>query len=94
MVGSRPQLAARQLRYLTAGDPAVLERCRPVLDASATAIHHVGDPGDAATLKLAVNTLLAVQVAASVRSSASSSAPIDTRTAIGVVDELRSHRPR
>ncbi len=64
MVGSRPQLAARQLRYFTAGDLSVLDHVRGVLAASSTAIDHVGEVGRAATLKLAVNALLAVQVAA------------------------------
>lgn len=64
MVGSRPQLAARQLRYLIGGEAAVLEHARPVLDASAAAVDHVGAVGDAATVKLVVNALLAVQVAA------------------------------
>lgn len=62
MVGSLPQLDARQLVHLTGGLTAAHERARPVLEASAAAIHHVGSVGSAATLKLAVNTLLAAQV--------------------------------
>jgi 3-hydroxyisobutyrate dehydrogenase len=64
VLGSRPQVAARELRYLIGGDAADLEAARPVLAANAASIHHLGPIGDAATMKLAINGLLAIQVAA------------------------------
>jgi 3-hydroxyisobutyrate dehydrogenase len=63
MVGSLPQLEARALVHLVSGAPEPLERARPVLAASAGRIEHVGGPGEAATLKLIVNALLATQLA-------------------------------
>jgi 3-hydroxyisobutyrate dehydrogenase len=64
VVGSRPQADAGALVYLVGGDEATLDRVRPVLDHAASAVHHVGEVGQGAALKLAVNALFAVQVAA------------------------------
>jgi 3-hydroxyisobutyrate dehydrogenase len=63
MVGSRPQIEAGLLALLVGGSPETLERVRPLLDAVAGSVLHVGDPGDAAALKLAVNGLLVTQFA-------------------------------
>jgi 3-hydroxyisobutyrate dehydrogenase len=63
VIGSRPQLAAKQLTSVVAGDPAVIERVQPVLDASAARVESVGAIGNAAQMKLFVNTLFAAQVA-------------------------------
>lgn len=62
VVGSLPQVDARALHVLAGGDPAVLELARPVLAASAAAIHWTGPAGSAATVKLIVNALFAIQV--------------------------------
>lgn len=64
VVGSRPQAEAGALTVLAGGDPAVLDRVRPVLDAFSAAVHHVGPVGNGATMKLAVNGLFGIQVAA------------------------------
>lgn len=64
VVGSRPQAEAGALTALAGGDPAVLDRVRPVLDAFSAAVHHVGPVGNGATMKLAVNGLFGIQVAA------------------------------
>ena len=64
MIGTRPQVEARQLVHLVSGDVAVLESVRDVLAVSAARIEHCGAPGAAATLKLAVNAMLATQVVA------------------------------
>lgn len=64
VAGSRPQAEAGQLIHLVGGEAAVLERARPVLATLGGAIHHAGAAGQGALLKLAVNTLFAVQVAA------------------------------
>jgi 3-hydroxyisobutyrate dehydrogenase-like beta-hydroxyacid dehydrogenase len=64
VVGSRPQAEAGQLVYLVGGEVAVLDRARPILAHLGAAIHHVGGKGQAAVLKLVVNAMLGVQVAA------------------------------
>lgn len=64
VVGSRMQAEARQLVHLVGGQPDVLEAARPVLRDLGQAAHHVGGVGDGARLKLVVNALLAIQVAA------------------------------
>ncbi len=64
VVGSRPQAEAGQLAFLVGGDREALERARPVVDVLAGAVHHVGELGTGAALKLAVNALFGVQVTA------------------------------
>lgn len=64
VVGSRPQAEAGQLIYLVGGEPSVLHKVQPVLEAMGAAVHHVGNIGSGATMKLAVNTLFGIQVAA------------------------------
>lgn len=64
VAGSRPQAEAGQLIYLVGGELNVLARVEPVLRAMGGAIHHAGPAGSGTTLKLAVNALLGVQVAA------------------------------
>lgn len=64
MVGSRPQIEAGQLQLLIGAEPATLERARELLEQVAGGVHHIGRPGDAAVMKLVVNGLLAVQMAA------------------------------
>ena len=46
------------LTIMVGGDAAALERARPVLDALAAKLFHVGDLGAGATMKLAVNALV------------------------------------
>lgn len=64
VAGSRPQAEAGQLIYLVGGDDDVVERARPVLAVMGGAIHHVGPVSHGAVLKLVVNALFGVQVAA------------------------------
>ncbi|WP_428261447.1 NAD(P)-dependent oxidoreductase [Haliangium sp.] len=64
VAGSRPQAEAGALIYLVGGPASALDRARPALAAMAGAIHHVGPVGAGATVKLAVNALFGVQVAA------------------------------
>jgi 3-hydroxyisobutyrate dehydrogenase-like beta-hydroxyacid dehydrogenase len=64
VVGSLPQLEARQLIFVVGGNAADLARVAPALSATAGAIHHVGPNGAGATMKLTVNALLGIQVAA------------------------------
>lgn len=64
MIGTRPQVEARALVHLVGGPVASLDRVRAVLAVSSARVHHTGDVGTAATLKLIVNALLATQVVA------------------------------
>ena len=64
IVGSRPQAEAKQLIFLAGGPGEAVERVRPVLMATGTALHHVGPSGSGMRFKLAVNALFAIQVAA------------------------------
>jgi len=62
--GSRPQAEAGQLIYLVGGENEVVDAVRDVLLAMGGAVHHVGPLGAGAVMKLAVNALLGIQVAA------------------------------
>ncbi|MEM6792368.1 MAG: NAD(P)-dependent oxidoreductase [Acidobacteriota bacterium] len=64
VVGSRPQAEAGQLISLAAGDRAVFEGCSPMLDTYSSRTFYLGEAGQAAAAKLAVNTFFATQVAA------------------------------
>ncbi|EJW09785.1 putative 3-hydroxyisobutyrate dehydrogenase [Rhodovulum sp. PH10] len=64
VVGSRPQAEAAALIVLAGGEADTLARARPVLDAMSSAVHHAGAIGAGALLKLSVNALLGIQVAA------------------------------
>jgi 3-hydroxyisobutyrate dehydrogenase len=63
MLGTRPQAEAKQLIYLVGGAAGDLERVAPLLAATSSATHHLGEVGAGATMKLAANTLYGVQVA-------------------------------
>jgi 3-hydroxyisobutyrate dehydrogenase-like beta-hydroxyacid dehydrogenase len=56
--GSVPTVEKGELTIMVGGDAAALERARPVLDALAAKIFHVGTVGSGATVKLAVNALV------------------------------------
>lgn len=64
VAGSRPQAEAGHLIHLVGGDAGILAQVGPVLGAMGATVHHAGRAGDGAALKLAVNALFAVQVAA------------------------------
>ncbi|MBW4654385.1 MAG: NAD(P)-dependent oxidoreductase [Kaiparowitsia implicata GSE-PSE-MK54-09C] len=65
VVGSRPQADARALIYLVGGSAETLAEARSVLNsAGGAALHHVGSVGHGMAMKLAVNALFGVQVAA------------------------------
>lgn len=64
VVGSRPQADAGQLIQLVGGEAATLATVRPILASHSAMIHHVGDVTASMTLKLAINTLFGIQVAA------------------------------
>jgi 3-hydroxyisobutyrate dehydrogenase-like beta-hydroxyacid dehydrogenase len=56
--GSVSTVEAGQLTIMVGGDPAVLDRVRPVLDPLAKQVFHVGDLGSGAVMKLTVNSIL------------------------------------
>lgn len=64
VAGSRPQAEAGILVHLVGGPSEAVERMRPVLATMSKAAVHAGPIGAGAALKLTVNTLFAVQVAA------------------------------
>ena len=64
VAGSRPQAEAGQLIHFLGGQAEAVEAARPVLETLGGARHHVGPAGAAAVVKLAVNALFGVQVAA------------------------------
>ena len=56
--GSVPVVERGELTIMVGGEPDVLERARPVLEALSSTIIHVGELGTGATMKLAVNALV------------------------------------
>jgi 3-hydroxyisobutyrate dehydrogenase len=64
VAGSLPQAEARQLLALAGGDESHFETAKPVLEAMAGAAKYVGAVGQGMALKLAVNALLGIQIAA------------------------------
>jgi 3-hydroxyisobutyrate dehydrogenase-like beta-hydroxyacid dehydrogenase len=56
--GSVSTVEAGQLTIMAGGDPAVLDRVRPLLDPLAKQIFHVGELGAGAVMKLTVNSVL------------------------------------
>jgi 3-hydroxyisobutyrate dehydrogenase-like beta-hydroxyacid dehydrogenase len=62
--GSAITVEQGQLSFMVGGDPAALERVRPYLLAIGPTITHVGPLGLAATMKIATNLGLAVQILA------------------------------
>ncbi len=64
VAGSLPVAEAGQLIFLAGGEASTLERATPVLSAMGARIHHAGASGAGAAVKLMVNGLLGMQVAA------------------------------
>jgi len=64
VVGSRPQAEAGALVVLAGGAETSISTIEPVLAAVAGAVHHLGPVGRGCAMKLAVNALFGVQVAA------------------------------
>lgn len=64
VVGSRPQAEAKQLIHLVGGDDRTIQDIEKVLMVNAATIVRAGKTGHGMALKLAVNTLFGIQVAA------------------------------
>jgi 3-hydroxyisobutyrate dehydrogenase len=63
VTGSKDAAEAGELRLMVGGDPAVLERARPALEAISKRVDHFGPTGAGATMKLINNLMGAVQTA-------------------------------
>jgi 3-hydroxyisobutyrate dehydrogenase-like beta-hydroxyacid dehydrogenase len=64
MTGGDRGAKAGALTFMVGGDPALLERCRPVLDACGKEIYHVGGVGTGSLAKIAHNAIIAMIMAA------------------------------
>jgi 3-hydroxyisobutyrate dehydrogenase len=82
-------IAARDgtLTFMIGGDPAVVERARPVLEAMSTSIFHVGGLGTGAAAKI-INNFLAVSQTMLVREALrlAASAEISEEEILGIVN--------
>ncbi len=64
VVGSRPHADSGSLIYLVGGSAQVLTKSSQIFSAASSQVHHVGPVGAGMTMKLAINTLFGIQVAA------------------------------
>jgi 3-hydroxyisobutyrate dehydrogenase-like beta-hydroxyacid dehydrogenase len=55
--GGPVEAGSGKLVFIVGGDPAVLERCRPILATMGTEIHHVGPLGSALVVKIVNNVM-------------------------------------
>ncbi len=64
VVGTRPQADAGSLVFLAGGEREAVDGLRAVFDALGSVTHHLGPVGRGCAMKLAVNALFGIQVAA------------------------------
>jgi 3-hydroxyisobutyrate dehydrogenase len=64
VAGSRPQAEAGQLIYFVGGEASAFARAEPLLKAMGAVVHHAGAVGSGAGVKLMVNALFGIQLAA------------------------------
>lgn len=64
LAGSRPQAEAAQLNFFAGGKAEDIAETEPILKTMGAAVHHAGDIGSGATVKLMVNALFGIQLAA------------------------------
>lgn len=64
VAGTRPQAEAAQLIYFVGGNRAAFERVQPILQTMGNKTHYIGAIGSGMAIKLAVNSLFAIQVSA------------------------------
>ncbi len=64
VLGSQVSIRQGKLLIMVGGDAAALERVRPVLEAIGPKVFHVGDIGQAKTMKIALNLQLSTQILA------------------------------
>lgn len=86
LAGSRPQAEARQLIFMAGGAPEDIEGATPLLMTMGSAVHHAGPSGSGAAVKLALNALFGIQLAALAEVIGSlRSAGIDPARAVGII---------
>jgi len=68
VTGGAARAEQKQLTYLVGGDAEVLEKARPMLEASSVKIIHAGELGNGARLKLCLNLITYIQWAAAYES--------------------------
>lgn len=84
--GSTALVEQGTLTVMVGGDPAALEVARPILDALATKVFHLGENGAGATMKLAVNAFVhAINLALSESLVMAEAAGIDRKLAYEVL---------
>jgi len=64
VAGSRPQAEAAQLIFLAGGNRQSFDQTKLILDVMGSMTHYAGTSGSGAAIKLAVNTLFGIQIAA------------------------------
>lgn len=64
LAGSRPQAEAKQLIFFVGGDLHAVSKVSPILEVTGSAVHHCGNSGAGIAVKLMVNSLFGVQLAA------------------------------
>lgn len=64
VAGTLPQAESAQLIYFVGGDRSIFDKAKPILQAMGSKVNHLGTVGSGMTIKLAVNSLFAIQVAA------------------------------
>ncbi|MEM9604063.1 MAG: NAD(P)-dependent oxidoreductase [Pseudomonadota bacterium] len=86
LAGSRPQADAGALLFFAGGPGAAVDAITPVLQPLSGAVHHTGDVGSGTTLKLLVNALFGVQLAAVAELIGfAARAGLDTNAAVAVL---------
>ena len=92
--GSVSTVESGTLTVMVGGDQEALERARPVLDAFAKSIFHLGDVGAGATMKLVVNALVAaLNVAVSEALVLAERAGLDRQTVYDVFEASAAGTP-
>lgn len=89
VVGSRPQADNGQLIHLVGGDTEAVEPLRALFASTSTAFHHLGAIGSGMSMKLVVNALFGIQIAALAELSAVlAKAGLPLQTALATIAEL------
>jgi 2-hydroxy-3-oxopropionate reductase len=84
--GTTPAAEAGTLVGMVGGDEAVLEDCRPVLEAVCSRLFHCGGPGQGNAMKLAINLLIYVPTLAGFEALAlGARTGLDPRTLLEVI---------
>ncbi|MEX6506391.1 NAD(P)-dependent oxidoreductase [Jiella sp. M17.18] len=92
--GTLPQAENAGLVFFLGGKKDAIDRAEPVLKPLGKSFQRVGDWGDGATVKLATNAILGVNVAAWAEVIAMlNRAPVDTQTAVDAISQTSVWAP-